>query len=126
MEFFFFHSCFLNEFLKHGENPDGSIPKMVFEQVPLSHPVFISYTSGTTGLPKALVHGSGVSLLKTFSPLSLFLFFSFILSALFFICLLTFFSFQGLLSISRDFWLHTEADRSHTWLSMSPVCMHVR
>ncbi|CAL1295527.1 unnamed protein product [Larinioides sclopetarius] len=53
------NSCFLDEFLQLGYEKDGSIPPIVFEQVSFSHPVFISYTSGTTGLPKVLVHGCG-------------------------------------------------------------------
>ncbi|GIY53515.1 acetoacetyl-CoA synthetase [Caerostris extrusa] len=54
------NSCFLDEFLKMGVYADGSVPKMEFEQVPFSHPVLISYTSGTTGQPKALIHGCGI------------------------------------------------------------------
>ncbi|GFV80936.1 acetoacetyl-CoA synthetase [Trichonephila clavipes] len=53
------NSCFLDEFLQLGIEEDGSVPEIVFEQVPVSHPVFIIYTSGTTGLPKAIVHGCG-------------------------------------------------------------------
>ncbi|CAL1295517.1 unnamed protein product [Larinioides sclopetarius] len=53
------NSCFLDEFLKLGIEKDGSIPPIKFEQVSFSHPVVINYTSGTTGLPKPLVHGTG-------------------------------------------------------------------
>jgi acetoacetyl-CoA synthetase len=48
-----------DELLDSGE---GS--QLEFDRVPFSHPLWVLYSSGTTGLPKAIVHGHGGILLE--------------------------------------------------------------
>jgi len=42
-----------------------------FEQLPFDHPLYILYSSGTTGLPKCMVHGAGGTLLQHYKELLL-------------------------------------------------------
>ncbi|MER5771455.1 acetoacetate--CoA ligase [Streptomyces sp. NPDC001985] len=60
--------------------PDGALDwaaltagtaEPVFEQVPFDHPLWVLYSSGTTGLPKAIVQSQGGILLEHLKQLSL-------------------------------------------------------
>ena len=42
----------------------GKEEELVFEQLPADHPVYILYSSGTTGAPKCIVHGAIGTLLQ--------------------------------------------------------------
>ncbi|HWX86869.1 MAG TPA: acetoacetate--CoA ligase, partial [Solirubrobacteraceae bacterium] len=44
------------------ERGAGTAPR--YEQVPFDHPLWVLYSSGTTGLPKAIVHGHGGMLVE--------------------------------------------------------------
>lgn len=58
-------SILFNDFI----NNDNTI--IHFNQLPFDHPVFIMYSSGTTGKPKCIVHGAGGTLLQHFKELVL-------------------------------------------------------
>ncbi len=42
----------------------GDVDELEFAQLPFDHPLYIMYSSGTTGMPKCIVHGAGGTLLQ--------------------------------------------------------------
>ncbi len=50
---------------------EEELAELTFEQVPFDHPLWVLYSSGTTGLPKAIVQGQGGILLEHMKDLAL-------------------------------------------------------
>ena len=62
------HAVLWSQFCAAG---DGGADDLVFESVPFDHPLYIMYSSGTTGVPKCIVHGAGGTLLQHIKELVL-------------------------------------------------------
>jgi len=56
----------LDEWLRRYQPGD-----IAYAQLPFNHPVFVLFTSGTTGKPKCIVHGAGGTLLQTLKTFKL-------------------------------------------------------
>lgn len=54
------------KFIKFNDLLDFTCKIISFEQLPFDHSVYIMYSSGTTGLPKCMVHGAGGTMLQHF------------------------------------------------------------
>ncbi len=59
------NSCHWDDFL----NNDAT--EVSFSQLPFDHPLYIMYSSGTTGLPKSIVHSAGGTLIQHMKELML-------------------------------------------------------
>jgi acetoacetyl-CoA synthetase len=60
------NSVMFSDFLSQEKNLE-----IDFEQLPFGHPLYIMYSSGTTGVPKCIVHGAGGTLIQHLKELML-------------------------------------------------------
>lgn len=58
------HAMTGQDFIDSGQREDSEDNQISFERVEFNHPLFIMFSSGTTGQPKCIVHGHGGTLLQ--------------------------------------------------------------
>ena len=61
----------INKAVLYSDFIKESYSKIIYEQLPFNHPLYIMYSSGTTGRPKCIVHGAGGTLLQHLKELIL-------------------------------------------------------
>lgn len=54
-----------------GWAPAGESPELTLAELPFNHPLVILFSSGTTGLPKCIMHGAGGTLVEHWKELAL-------------------------------------------------------
>lgn len=59
------NALLLNDFM------DSEATEITFEQVPFDHPLYVMYSSGTTGVPKCILHSVGGTLIQQLKELVL-------------------------------------------------------